>query len=240
MIYKYFPKENYEDFSSGRVIYHKSNYPNYPVRLAGEIFHRCLEYSKKKNKLCLYDPCCGSAYLLTILGYLFNELIETIYCSDISNEAVELSYKNLSLLSYKGIEKRKHELNDYIKIYNKESHRNALNSLERIEKLIKHEIKNNVFAADVLIKKELINKNFFADIVITDVPYGNLVNWINNNGEERENVLNGIIPIIKSDTIIAISHNKSQKITSSEFNTVEEIHIGHRKIKILKLKAASG
>ncbi|MDR0374870.1 MAG: hypothetical protein LBH85_04015, partial [Treponema sp.] len=37
MIYKYFFKNNYEDFSGGRVIPHKLNYPNFPVRLAGEI-----------------------------------------------------------------------------------------------------------------------------------------------------------------------------------------------------------
>ena len=235
MVYKYFPNNNYEDYSSGRVIYHKSNYPNYPVRLVGEIFYRCLEHLKKKNKLCLYDPCCGSAYMLTVLGYLFNENIETIYCSDISSEAVELSYKNLSLLTDSGIEKRKNELINFIKIYNKESHRNALISLEKIKHLLKHEIKYNVFLANILNEKELINKNFLADIVITDVPYGNLVNWYINNDEEKGKLFNGIKPVINSDSIIAISHNKKQKINNSKFKIIEKILIGHRKIELLKL-----
>jgi hypothetical protein len=69
MVYKYFPKNNYEDFSSGRVIFHKSGYPNYPVRLAGETFCRCLKYIDKTKDLCIYDPCCGSAYMLPINKY---------------------------------------------------------------------------------------------------------------------------------------------------------------------------
>jgi hypothetical protein len=237
MVYKHFQDNNYEDFSSGRVIYHKSNYPNYSVRLVGEVFYRCLEHSKKKNKICLYDPCCGSAYMLTILGYSFNETIETIYCSDISNEAVELSHKNLSLLSYTGIEKRRNELNSFIKKYNKDSHRNALNSLEKIEKLIKHEIKNHVFEANILNENELINKNFIADIILTDVPYGNLIDWSSNNGGEIEKLLDGIIPIIDSDTIVAINHNKKQKINNLKYKIIEKIQIGHRGIEILKLKS---
>jgi hypothetical protein len=56
MVYKYSPNENYADFSGGRVIYHKPDYPNYPVRLAAEIFSRCLMHLKKKSNLCLYDP----------------------------------------------------------------------------------------------------------------------------------------------------------------------------------------
>jgi hypothetical protein len=38
MVYKFFQKNNYEDFSSGRVILHKPKNPDFPVRLAGEIF----------------------------------------------------------------------------------------------------------------------------------------------------------------------------------------------------------
>jgi SAM-dependent methyltransferase len=119
MVYKYFPKNNHEDFSSGRVIFHKSKYPNYPVRLAGETFCRCLKYIDKPEDLCVYDPCCGGAYMLTVLGYLFNEKIKTIYASDISEESVELAQNNLSLLSFSGIEKRKNNLLDLKDKYNK-------------------------------------------------------------------------------------------------------------------------
>lgn len=31
---------------------------NFPVRLAQEIYKRCLQYSPKKDNICLYDCCC--------------------------------------------------------------------------------------------------------------------------------------------------------------------------------------
>lgn len=85
MNYKYFNDDNFEDFASGRVIYHKTGMPNFPVRLAGEIFFRCLQYTDKKD-ITLYDPCCGSSYMLTVLGLLNIQEIENIVASDISED----------------------------------------------------------------------------------------------------------------------------------------------------------
>jgi hypothetical protein len=217
-------------------MYHKPAYTNYPVRLTGEIFSRCLEYSKKKQDICIYDPCCGSAYMITVLGYLFNETINTIYASDVSGEALELSLKNLSLLSYKGIIKRKEELTDLVGKYGKKSHNNALNSLETLLHLIKHEIKCNAFNANILNAKELINKKFTADIVITDVPYENLTAWSDNSDNPIDDLLNTINPVINSETIIAVSHTKMQKINSPTYEKLEKLRAGHRKIEILKLR----
>jgi hypothetical protein len=236
MIYKHFENSNFEDFSSGRVIYNNVNFPNFSVRIAGEIFSRCLEHTQKKKDICLYDPCCGSAYMLTVLGYLFNEIIQKIYCSDISIEAIELSKKNLSLLSFHGINRRKNEINELIKKFNKESHKSALCSLAKIENLLKKEISSNIFMTNILSKPDFIDKKFCADIVITDVPYGNLVSWSNNSGEELNVLLDGILPIIELNSIIAISYNKKQKINNQKYRIIEKHQIGHRRIDILKLK----
>ena len=107
MIYRFFNKDNFVDFSSGRVLYHKSGFPNFPVRLAGELFSRCLELTGKDRDIILYDPCCGCGYTVTVLGFLFNSKIKTIFASDILEEAVETANKNLSLLTHQGIEKRR-------------------------------------------------------------------------------------------------------------------------------------
>jgi tRNA G10 N-methylase Trm11 len=236
MVYKFFQKNNYEDFSSGRVILHKSKNPNFPVRLAGEIFCHCLEYRNKTNNLCIYDPCCGSAYLLTVLGFLFNENIETIYGSDVEKEFVDFAQNNLSLLSINGLEKRKNNLMDFVKKYNKQSHIIALNSLNNISKYIKREIKIDTFISDILNKNSLKNKIFCADIIITDVPYGNLVTWSDKTNDPINILLNTLIPIINKNTIIAIIHNKNQKINNSQYNRIDKFKIGHRIIEIIKLK----
>lgn len=238
MVYKYFPDGNFEDFSSGRVIYHKAGYPNFPVRLAGEVFSRCIEYSKKKEGLCVYDPCCGSSYTLTVLGFLFNGRIGEIYSSDISEDAVELSRKNLSLLSFSGISSRKDDLRALLNNYNKDSHKDALDSIEKLTELLKTEIRRDVFQTDILNSGGLRDKAFRTDIVFCDVPYNNLVKWsggILNTSTQINDLLDGIMPVIDANTVIALSHNRAQKLSNPKYSTLERLQAGRRKIEIMKL-----
>ncbi len=86
MQYKYTDKINYQDYASGRVPYHRTGRPNFPVRLASEIFQRCLAYADL-DQVSLYDPCCGGAYMLTVIGLLHGDRIKKIYGSDIDKEA---------------------------------------------------------------------------------------------------------------------------------------------------------
>jgi tRNA G10 N-methylase Trm11 len=101
--------------------------------------------------------------------------------------------------------------------------------------LLQHEIDHNAFLANILNENELDNKKFIADIIITDIPYGNLANWSNNDGDEINKLLDTIISIINSNTVIAISHNKNQKINTLKYKIIERMTVGHRKIEILKL-----
>ena len=236
MIYKYFHRNNFEDFSSGRVFYHKPNYSNYPVRLAGEVFCRCLEYIDKKNDIVIYDPCCGSGYMLTVLGYLFNEKIKAIYASDISNEAVELAGRNFSLLSNPGIEKRKIELLDLYSKYGKESHKEAIKSLDNIRIFIKQKIEVNCYTRDIFNKDEIKSNKFTADIIMTDVPYGNLVNWSNQKDKQIEKLLDMVKSSITVRSIVSISHTKSQKIDNKSFHKINLLKVGHRSIDFIRLK----
>ena len=74
MEYKYCEKQNFEDYSSGRVLYHKANMTNFPVRLAQEIFLRCKSYISDKPQVNFYDPLCGGGYMATVLGLLNLEI----------------------------------------------------------------------------------------------------------------------------------------------------------------------
>src|SRR5690242_13634503 len=102
-------KENYEHLAAGRVILSKVGMTSFPVRLASEIFQQCYAYLGKE-KLNIYDPCCGTAYLLTTIAFLHHEAIAAIYASDIQLEALEIGQKNLALLSERGLEARREEL----------------------------------------------------------------------------------------------------------------------------------
>ncbi len=236
MNYKFCKIENYEDFACGRVIYNKAGYPNYPVRLSLEIFMRCLEYIGGLDKeICLYDPCCGSGYMLTVLGFLCNKNIKSIYASDISKEACIISRKNLNLLKDEGLRERREELIDMYNKFNKDSHKEALLSIDNISNIKrKKSLNSTVFRADILDTNSLLDMKFKVDVVMTDVPYGKLVSWSSNNDNAVDTLLDTLIPVLNKNSIIAISCDKKQKMHNEKFIKLDKFQIGKRKIYLLK------
>jgi len=236
MEYKYCENKNFEDFACGRVIYYKSGMTNFPVRLAQEIYGRCVSYLQKKDDICIYDPCCGGGYLLTVLGFLNMGSINMLIGSDISNEAVELAWHNLSLLTEEGLEKRIRQLDNYYSEFGKQSHKEAIDSAKRLMHIVKKYDKKpaiSVFKGDILAKETLTAKDFKADIVITDVPYGNLVSW-QGAGQDPINVLiENLMPILKPESVVAICSDKRQKMAVENFKRLERQRVGKRKFEIL-------
>ncbi len=239
MIYKYYNDEKFEDFACGRVIYGRAGFPNYPVRIAGEVFKRCLEYLDKKEGITVYDPCCGGGYLLTVLGLLNPEIVINIIGSDVSDEAISLAKDNLSLLTVEGILKRKQQISDMIANFNKQSHKEALKSVEVFLNIVKNRRitpKIHCFNADVLDIESLKKYDVKTDILITDVPYGNLVSWSDENDNAINQLLNNVISVLHKNSILAISTDKGQKIKNDHFFRHEKLKIGKRVIYILQLK----
>lgn len=235
MNYQYFSSSNYEDFASGRVIIHRAGRPGYPVRIAGEIFSRCLSYLDKQENIRVYDPCCGSGYLLTVLGLLF-PCVGRIYGSDIDEEALALAQSNLALLSVEGLEKRKAQLEQLADTYGKPSHRDALASVEKwIDMVSARRITTDwqVFQADMLDADALAKKDFQADIVITDLPYGKMAAWSESSEDAADRLLNAIAPVLHASSVIAVSFDKKQKIRSEKLSRLEKHQIGKRRIELL-------
>jgi tRNA G10 N-methylase Trm11 len=237
MQYKYCDDGSFEDFASGRVIIHKPGFTNFPVRLAQEIFCRCLFYLKDKTKLCLYDPCCGSGYMLTVLGLLNYDIIETVVASDCDDGALETAERNLRLLTVPGMNERIRHLLGLHAQFNKASHLQAAESAERLKSLIikGREINTLTFNADILSENILKYNNFRADIVFTDIPYGNLVPWQKEEGRHTNHLLENLLPILKPDSVVAVCANKQQAIHSDKFIRKEKQKIGKRKFEIFKL-----
>jgi len=237
MVYKYCKNENFEDLASGKVIVHRAGYPNFPVRLAQEIFSRCLFYLDNPDNVCIYDPCCGGGYLLTVLGFLNFNKINTIMASDIDDDAIQLTNENLLLLDQNGLKQRIQQINDLLSLYSKQSHLEALNSATNLLSILTsspHEIERNVFKTDILSNSPLDNQNFKADIIFTDVPYGNLVKWQNGN-KNNIHLLDQLLPVTKEKTVVAICSDKSQKFQSDNFQRLEKQIIGKRLFQIYRL-----
>jgi len=232
MEYRFAENKNYEDFSCGRVIYHQSGFSNYPVRLASEIFQRCVEMLGNPEKINIYDPCCGGGYLLTVLGLLHGEQITTIYGSDIAVKAVETTTKNLQLLTTDGLLKRIKELETMYDCYQKDSHLEAMASAKNLLEFTKTTVNYDVFERDVLHYQN--EANFQADIIITDVPYGDLVHWSDKDGNPIDKMLDNLLINLTDNGIIAISSDKQQKITNPSYQRVKKIQIGKRKVEFLR------
>jgi 23S rRNA (guanine2535-N1)-methyltransferase len=226
--------KNYEDYSSGRVLYGYSGATNFPVRLTQEIFERCLSYLNKQNILppyTIYDPFCGVAYSLTIIGLLYPGKIKPILASDINQESLNFAEKNLSLLSSKGLDKRITEITSLIEEHKKNSHKEALESALRIKENLKSDVSIKVFTEDILNTTPSI---LGIDIVICDVPYGNLTEWSTHQSiNPTQQFLNNIKNILSTHSILAISANKKQEITHDGYTKIETFKIGKRKILFL-------
>ena len=92
---------NYADFAGGRVLYSMKGATGFPVRLASEIFQRCTDFLIKQGSrgpYTIYDPFCGSGYLLTVLGFLHGKSIKKIIASDIDVKFINMAKKNLELI----------------------------------------------------------------------------------------------------------------------------------------------
>src|SRR5688500_18089331 len=124
-------KEDYSAYAGGQVFYNLPGHPAFPVRLASEIFQRCLHLRSAKGQhapVRLYDPCCGGAYHLAVLAYLHWEHILEISASDVDGEALSIAQRNLSLLTSEGLQQRTAEIEEMQRLYKKDSHTEARRS----------------------------------------------------------------------------------------------------------------
>ncbi len=230
MEYIFAEKDRFEDFASGRVLYHMGGEPTFPVRLTLELYERCRQYSARKTELTLYDCCCGGAYMLTVLGLLKGNTIASLYGSDINERSIKLAEDNLSLLTEAGIKKRRKQLETLYSQFGKESHREALDSMDRIEKRLSDQLTASVFVRNAL---EAVLLPFIPDIIITDVPYGNMAEWNEGSGGVNR-MMDAISDNCSKETILCVCMDKKQKIQTDKFQRLERQVVGKRKFEIYK------
>ncbi|MGB8983238.1 MAG: hypothetical protein WCC12_15290 [Anaerolineales bacterium] len=244
MQYKYTAEQaDYSDLSSGRVFYSLPGHPAFPVRLASEIFQRCVAHRQVSTPVALYDPCCGAAYQLSVLAYLHGEDIREIIASDIEEKAVALAKRNLGLLSTEGLENRTAEISDMLEQYGKDSHRDALKSALALKEKIsagKHLIEARVFQSSA-VDSRTMSLNIpphSVDIVFTDVPYGQHSRWLDAQGSELKDpmhsMLDTLLGILSPASIVAITSDKQQKAAHEAYQRIEQFQVGKRRVVILQ------
>lgn len=229
-------KKDYTDLASGRVLYHAPASAPFPVRLASEIFCRALALLKpdqEKEGYKIYDPCCGSGYLLTILGFLHADQIREIWATDYDTEILETAAKNLSLLTPAGLRKREEEIREYIRKYGKPSHIDALASAEKLKSLQKREpVKITCRQRDITKQGENPVKD--ANMIITDLPYGHIVSWQGNEEDPINRLFENAYQALDLDNAVIVIVTDGQKLEHCQFQRLHQLKAGKRRVSFFK------
>ncbi len=258
-------QRNYADYAGGKVFYSLPGHPAFPIRLASEIFQRCLAIRRANGQATpcvLYDPCCGGAYHLSTLGYLHGQAIAEIIASDVDEDALALARRNLGLLTLAGINKRIAEIHEMLMLYDKTSHAVALASAETLKQQLQqlletHQLRHRVFQADAT-DADAIRAGMGAqtvDVVITDVPYGRHSEWYSGekeggigqrprptNDSQRprstnnlHQMLAALLPVLASGAVVAVASDKRQTIAHEAYQRLDKFQVGKRQVAILKV-----
>jgi hypothetical protein len=242
-------KQDYSDYARGRVLYGRHGHPAYPVRLASEIWQRCVAVLRAEGRVGpyrLYDPCCGSAYLLATLAMLHRDDISTVLGSDVDGRVLETARRNLALLSATGMDARIDEIRALHQAYGKASHAAALESALRLRDRLSvdpgPEIETRVFEADGTDARALERglAGCEVDVLIADLPYGQDSQWkrLQEGGSPSCSpviqMLDALLAVTSTDTIVALSADKGQKLAHPAYRRLERFRLGKRQVALLR------
>ena len=243
-------RQDYSDYSSGRVLYSLPGHPAFPVRLASEILQRCValrEAQGATGPCVLYDPCCGGAYHLSTLAYLHWNAIGEIIASDVDEEILSVAGRNLSLLTVEGLDRRTEEISRMLVKYKKASHAAALESAEKLKHRLMglveiHQVEVRLFAADATdvraVREKLAGRK--VDVVISDVPYGWHSLWQIPDASQASTLgpawqmLEALLPVLSLRPVVAIASDKRQRISHEGYRRLERFQVGKRRVVLLQ------
>jgi 16S rRNA G966 N2-methylase RsmD len=244
MEYKFAPEHtDYSDLAGGHVFYSLPGHAAFPVLLASDIYQRGLEYRGKGSSPCtIYDPCCGAAYHLSVIAYLHWDSVCRVVCSDINEKAVQLAERNLGLLTPTGMERWGREISAMVRLYDKESHKGALESLTRMQEQVNQltavrPIQTRVFQADATDAASLRAglQDTLIDMVITDIPYGSHSQWVETQAVDPAHaMLEALFSFLSPKSILVVASDKQQKIAHEKYRRLEKLQIGKRQVVFLE------
>ena len=231
-------KRDFSDLAAGKVLYHQPGAPAFPVRLASEVFQRCVEAllaEGKNSPYQLYDPLCGTGYLLTTLGFLHGQKLSKLYASDIDWEILQRAKANLGLLTASGLEKRRVDLEKLYAAYGKLSHREAMRSAANLSEKLPQEIYVDCFQADATKIDHECLKEKEVDIVISDIPYDALTHWkvLAERDDPLSKMLSGLQAYLSPPAIVAIIGDKKTKVPTLTYQRIKTFTLGKRRVTML-------
>lgn len=228
-------RADYARLAGGFVLHSAPGFPAYPVRLAQELFLRGLSHLPDRP-VTLWDPCCGSAYLVTVAGLLGREHLRAVLASDVDPAAIELAEKNLALLAPGGLDRRAEELRARHVEFGKAVHAEAAEAAELLDRQLAGHggpVTATAAVADLFDTASLrrVLPDPAPDLVLADVPYGRQVRWSGAVPEDVDPVRAAVAclcSVLDDHAVLAITA-EARKITLGAGSVVlERFRIGTR------------
>ena len=239
MSYRYATgKGDYADYSSGHVLRSAPGFPAFPVRLASEVFQRAVALRRGAPPVALWDPCCGSGYLLTVIALLHRRLLRSVLATDIDPRATELARQNLALLDPEALIVRGHELAERAERYGKPSYLDTAQAAHRLSAQLARQggplpvvvREANAFdAADLA----AIVPGACPDVVITDVPYGEQTAWLGaDDGGGVPQLLAAMASVLPADAVLGVAI-RGRRVPLGGTRPRESLKLGTRTVALL-------
>ena len=236
---------DYSLFAPGGAFSGQPGQPAFPVRLASEVFQHCAHLLSAGSRLGpyhLYDPCCGGAYHLSVLGYLFPNAFASISASDIDPESVVLAERNLSLLTAEGLNRREAQILALYEQYGKASHVAGITQVDALRRRLgqwTQPPRLHTFQADALRPQQILEglNGLRPDLVFSDIPYGWKSNWVLEDDADGVSsawrMLEALKPCLAPGALVAVAAGKDQAIKHEGYRQERKIKIGLRQVVIL-------
>ncbi|KAA2262226.1 rRNA methyltransferase [Solihabitans fulvus] len=228
------------DLASGSVLRSAPGFPAFPVRLASEVFQRAAALRGSAGRLTVWDPCCGSGYLLTVLGLLHRDRIGAVLGSDAAEAALPLAGANLGLLLAGGLRARQRELAALADAHGRPSHLAAVAAAGRLADEVEAAGEDpevvtataDVFRPDRL-AEALAGRS--PDLVITDVPYGDQTEWSGAPAgvEPLPAMLTSVASVLPADAVLAVAC-RARRVPLGGLPRIGSLRVGTRAVALLR------
>lgn len=231
------------DFACGFVLHSAPGFPAFPVRLATEIFLRAAAHLPGGSPVTLWDPCCGSGYLATVLGLLHREGIGKVLASDVDTDALGIARRNLALLTPQGLAEREKARRADGERFAKPGYAAAADAAGQFAARLSRgggALPWSAFQADVFAPDALaaaLTGEPPVDLVLTDVPYGERTHWAGNGttpttSEPVPAMLHSLATVLPPHAVIAVA-DRSKKIPVP-VKPLERLKIGTRSVALVR------
>jgi 23S rRNA (guanine2535-N1)-methyltransferase len=231
---------DHSDLASGSVLHSAPGYPAFPVRLGQELFLRAAAHLPTGRACALWDPCCGSGYLATVLALLNRDRLRLVTCSDISVPAVELADRNLALLTHTGLAERAAELRSRADRFDKPGLLESAASADRLNTRLESsggDLPTRTAVGDVF-DPASFDSPPVADLVITDVPYDQQTRWqgkLPAEGDPVTALLDSLRAMLPDHAVVAVCA-RTRKITLDRpVRVLERVRVGHRAAIVVRV-----